>query len=727
MNLGLGLGLSSGSASVSVSNVIDATGILLAKTYVRADTLTMYRDSSGVWQNAPANTLVEDHDYSGNRIGTYMWNVAITNKCTNYNWQPTDLTGLTAGGNASGAVTISTHPIHGFPTILIDNTLGGAGTKYANISGTFANTNPHSMRVEYYVETGANGSNAFINDSGGVGSVLGSTSVAVGQNGTIVSENFTPSNSARTMRINAGFNSKIHFWLNHLEETTVARPPIKVAGASASTTGAYCYVTTANIPNYNAAQGAIIAEVVVGQSAETANQYAFVLNNNASTAETIGNYFVSGSLGQARGRLAISSASKLNNDIHMPIRGKRFPVAISWRDSEAFASAGSMSYQINDTAFTGVPTGMNRLYIGGRTGSATEGFCGWIKSLTVVNRYRSLSQLAPYMFPITGTYKGIVSAGQSNAHGLHRSTQTKQNGGEIAAVSVMDSIWTTSENWLLDCGVDGSAADITNNASLYWLNAGADGNCMDRFKAITSAFGLTNCKAVLWDQGAADAADSYANFYANTDTIFTKFRSHIASVPVIIRPIAARADASYTNYNTVKRVHEALDAALSYVTLAPPQNKALFGSDDIHLTSANYGVQATKAIRKVLSVLGETVSGAVDPPQILTATRVGTALTIPVTFPSGITAITPTSSIYGLRYFDNGSEIALSSVAYAAGNITATLAGLPVGTAPQQQLYVGHGSLFDTDTATTIASLLNYPVGNDANTLGIQNTVITPS
>jgi len=739
LGLGLGLGLSKSGAVAVYTDVFDSTGLLLSATYSRNDALSMYRDSDGVWQNAAANTIIEDHDANGDYLGVRMW-LPVTNKCTNYNWNPTDLTNLTVTGSSVGLVTIENHPVDGRPCIRINNS-GGGGTKFANIGGTFANTNPHSMQVQYYVAAGT-GANAFLNDSSGaMSSVTGDSNHTSGESGEIKIENFTPTNSARTMRISVSNGGDIYFRLNQLEEQTVCSPPIKVAGASATSAADYGYVLTSNIPNYNASQGCIVAEIIQGRIAATADQYAFVLNASGSSAETIGMYFESSSKGQARGRVAISSANKTNNDVHMPIRNKRFPVAISWRDSEALTMAGAMSYEPNETAFTGLPTGLNRLYFGSRANSASDGFCGWIKSLKVYNRYRTLSQIAPDMFPAGATYKGIVSAGQSNARGLHRSTETKENAGEIAAVSVMDGIWTTSENWLLNTGVDGSAVSRDNNATLYWVDPAdeSDGPMMTKFKAICSAFGVANIEAIMWDQGASDASDTYQNFYDNTLLDFTKIRAHVGDVPIIIRPIASRVDASYVNYNMVKRVHEDLANDLAYVHLAPSQNDITFGSDNIHPSGASYSVLGTIATRKTLSVLGETVTGAVDSPEILTATRVGTALTLPVTFPSGMTALTPTSSIYGIRYFDNGSEIALSSVAYSAGNITATLASLPVGTAPQQEVYVGYGSLFitssdagytgtpATDTATTITNLLNYPVGNDTYTLGLQNTVITPS
>jgi hypothetical protein len=98
---------------------------------------------------------------------------------------------------------------------------------------------------------------------------------------------------------------------------------------------------------------------------------------------------------------------------------------------------------------------------------------------------------------------------------------------------------------------------------------------------------------------------------------------------------------------------------------------------------------------------------------------------VPITFPSGITALTPTTAISGFRCFNGdpdsgGTEIAVTAATYATNNVTLTLASAPTGT-----LYVefGRGSLHKEFIDGTLA---NLPKGNDTNTLGLAwNKVIS--
>ena len=144
------------------------------------------------------------------------------------------------------------------------------------------------------------------------------------------------------------------------------------------------------------------------------------------------------------------------------------------------------------------------------------------------------------------------------------------------------------------------------------------------------------------------------------------------------------------------------------------------------MTDAGYAITATNSVRKMMAVLGNSVSGAVDPPRFLSASRSGTTVTVPITFPSGITAITPTTGIVGFRAFDGdpesgGTEIGITAATYSAGNVTLTLASTPAGTL---YLEFGRGSLYTEFLAGTPAEQLagiiaNLPIGNGTGTLGL--------
>jgi len=724
------VGGSSGGSSATDANVTSYTfntGSPSAITsYSRTTTNEFYRDSTGKFVNAASNEIRHDHDFDGTPLGM-RFDVVSTNKCTNTNWGMTDLTGLTAAGRA-GAASISTHPIHGHPTIRIDNTVAGSGTSYVTIDGTTGNTNPHSMRVCCYIEYSGTGGaeGAFIADSvGGLTTTAADCGVGVGEDGFIYLENFTPSSTARKMRLLASNNFIVHFWLNQLEELEVCTFPLKVAGATATRTAASAYINLSAISTYEEDNGTCICEVVFDRVTSAASQYVIQIANGSSTAQTYGLYANNTTYGQIRGRTAISSTSYTGYDVHCPIRGKRFPMATSWQAGHTRTVAGPMTYQDSD-AYTGNPIGMTRLNIAGR--GTSDPFAGWVRKIHVADRYMTLNEMSAYMFPNDGTtYRGIITSGQSNIHGAHRSTETKQNGGEVAAVAEMDAVYPTSENWLLRGAVDGSAIDYANDSGSGYTNwwysraTGAFGPRMTYFKEIATAFGIDRIvKIIPHDQGASDAADTVSNFKTSTKAVFDKFVDFLgAETKIVIRPISRRSDAAYDTYDTVKQAQrELVDENSSYIYETPPQDNITLGSDGIHMSNASYAYTMKNTMRKCFSILGLSVSGAVDPPRFTTASRSVTTVTVPITFPSGITALTPTTAIAGFRCFDGdpasgGTEITVTAAAYASGNVTLTLALVPTGT-----LYVEYarGGLYVEHLAGTIA---NLAVGNDSNTLGL--------
>lgn len=686
--------------------------------YNRASTNEFYRNSAGKFVNAASNQIRYDCDFDGTPLGI-RFDHPSTNKCTNYNWNMTDFTGITIAGNASASVTVSTHPVHGHPTYLIDNTLGGSGSAYITIAGSFGNTNIHSMRTCTRVLVGAT-TGVFVADSGGqlVKTAADCGLNAVNKDGFIFNEGFTPLNSSRSMRIVCAIGCKAHFWLNQLEEYDVCTFPLLVAGATSTRTLADACIFLSAIPSYREAEGSLITEAVFDKP-QGVLQYIAQITNGTGTSDTYA--LTLQATGQVRPRTAIAFTPYTNNDIHGPIRGKRFPMAVAWKNGQTFSAAGPMTWRID--TYTGAPTGMTRLNIGGR--GTTSPFAGWIRSITVLNKYQEQNQLAAYMFPAVRAYRGIWLNGQSMMHGRFRSQETNQNGGEAAAVAQMDLYYPDSENWVLRGANNGSSADRENDAPTGYTNwwydsvSGAFGPVMEYAKSVITAFGKSRMLPVVgWDQGQTDAGD--LKLKANTKAIFDEFVNFLGvGTKVAICPISRRQDNYYDVYTLVKKQKRELATENpSYIFEAPPQDNVSTGSDNIHLTDSSYAYITKILFRKMMSVLGKTVADPVDPPSFSTASRSGLTVTIPVIFPSGMTAITPTTGISGFRCFDGdpdsgGAEINVTAATYGAGNITLTLASLPSGSL---YLEFGRGSLHKEYLAGTIA---NLPRGNDVNALGM--------
>jgi hypothetical protein len=631
-----------------------------------------------------------------------------------------NLTGLTVVGNVNAVVSIVNHPVHGHPVIQIDNTLGGSGTARVEIAGAVGNTDPHSMRTVARVLQGAM-TGTFIGNDGGtnIKTAADSGMTAIDTDGFIFNENFTPTSSSRKMTLSCAIGCKALFWLNQLEERATCTFPLLVAGATATRTAANAHNLLSGIPTFNETQGSMIVEAIFDTPngfSETIAQIA----NGTSTAETYA--LTRETSGQVRSRTAIAFGSQTNEDIHAPIRGRRHPMATSWRNGETLSAGGPMTWR-TDT-YSGAPTGMTRLNIGGR--GTNSPFQGWIQSITILDQFQNQNQLAQYMFPTGRTYRGLFLCGQSHMHGWFRSTETRQNGGEINAVAQMDIYYPDSENWVLRGAINGSAAARDNDAASGYTNwhydsdTGEFGPTMNYAKSVATAFGKDRLLPIVgWSQGSTDAGDP--DLKANTKIILDEYVDFIGGdAKAVIRPMPRRQDNYFDIHSIVRRQQrEVVLENPSYIFEAPPEFSGIsYGSDNHHLSNAGYAVTATNSVRKMMAVLGNSVSGAVDPPRVLTATRSGLVITAPVTFPTGITAITPTTAISGFRAFDGdpesgGTEIALTAATYAAGNFTLTLASLPSGTL---YLEFGRGSLYTEFLAGTIA---NLPIGNGTGTLGV--------
>jgi hypothetical protein len=172
-----------------------------------------------------------------NSAGLAVWE-ARTNKSTNYNAAPTDLTGVSALGSS----TLTVVTIANLPTAVRTALLAKVGaipsavykveaTSTANsgiqFDGAVGNVNPHTLSAHVYVESGPAPS---IRLSGAEGTVTCATDFS-----RTVSANVTPGTTGRLMRIvQLSGATTFYVVLNGLSEGASVTPPIIVAGASAT-------------------------------------------------------------------------------------------------------------------------------------------------------------------------------------------------------------------------------------------------------------------------------------------------------------------------------------------------------------------------------------------------------------------------------------------------------------------------------------------------------------
>ncbi len=222
------------------SSFLEQPGVTYART--GADLLS-YNPVTGKWQafaaNAPALLTGAGQDIPE---GT-------TNKCTNYNAAPTDLTNVSKSGDAAAVLSVVDDTAAliaaGFGDLIdagkmsgmvyrLDNSLGSTNA-FASISGAVGNINAHTFSI--YAR---NSGSLRLELNGGTGSTLFSAS-----SGSYIRRvvTITPANSAQSGLVNALPGSVIYFILNQLEEKTYATNPVIVSGAAATRGNAQPVVT----------------------------------------------------------------------------------------------------------------------------------------------------------------------------------------------------------------------------------------------------------------------------------------------------------------------------------------------------------------------------------------------------------------------------------------------------------------------------------------------------
>lgn len=670
-----------------------ATSIPSPFQYFRSDTVATYRNSSGNLVVAGTNEARFDYDSSGVAKGVLM-EPSRTNKCTAYNLNPTALTNLTAGGNASASISIvsdssalTTGKINAGNgnVIEVDNTLGGSGTAYVDVSGTTANTNPHSFSCYARVVSGASGS---MSDNGGSGSVNFTNTTYE----RILSENFTPSSASATFRITAPLGSKVRFILFQSEEAVYATTPIIVAGASATRAHNRIVATDiTQIPFWSASQGTLVAEIESyidgGMTVTSSDNYMLLAANGTSATDCFAIYAIPTRM-KARPRVASANTNYSVGDISGGfVKNKKYPIGISYTNGGAvktFAGAGVFE----NWTMSASATGLTRFYLGGRdTGNAMS---GWVRKLRVYNEAKDLSSSLSGFLGSSDV--GIVFSGQSNSVGYFSQQSGSRNGGERTGQTILDSvIGSSTRNWMINGGTSGTS-------TTDWTGTGT---AITRWKEIVSAFKQNGgvIKAIVWDQGEANAADSLSTVKSAWLSIFTEMRSYIGSdVPVIIIPMGRRSDTD-VDWNNLRRAQRELDEEYSWIYLAPEKWTQPL-DDVVHLTDAGYQAQIPHVLRKALKVSGYNVSGGVDGPSITGWSRSGTTVTVTIAHDAG-TDISPSSGIQGFTFLDNATPITINSaVRTNATTITLTLNSAP--SSGIETLYYGYKSLLGVTTSNLV-------------------------
>ena len=681
--------------------------------YYRSDTVATYVDDTPEWiKCTAANEARFHHDAGGNPLGVLM-EVSRTNKTAQKNFAPdSGLDGITV---ISGSVTVSlessysglsTATIDGIPisgltngdVIKLENTGGTSAS--IQLSTTTGNTNAHSYRVLVAgAATGSHGNMALSNGTGVASFSPGTANVFQ----ELTKENITVDSSARYVRWSLPAGKTIYMIGFQFEEGAFLTSPIVTGGATATRTHNRIIATDiTQIPTWNEAQGSIVGEFLLYQDytitslSAQADQYLFSAQNGSSGSDGFGVYMIT-PRGKGRARAVAGGSNAYTSDIDGGYRKDTvYPVGISWVNGasgavKAFVGPGVFQ----DATMAGSVTTLTRLYVGGR--DTSQSINGCVRTLRVYDQSRTLAQMLSGF--ITANDRAVTGSGQSNMAGNSSQQNTGYNGGERAYMDTLDSFWGTStRNWLVNGSVPGTSI-------AQWT--APSGSSINYWKEIVGAYMDAGgvIEAIIWDQGTADLGSSTATLKAGWLAIFNDMRAFLAahggtgSEPVIICP-EGRRENNDQNYNPNRQAQKELADENAWIHLAPEKwLEPLDSGDGLHLEDDGYADYAPHVVRKVMDVLGESVSGRVDGPVITGVSRLGTMVTVTLSHDGG-TDFTPTTGIDGFAFLDDGVPITITAaVRTNATTITLTLASAPTGV---EEFYHGYRALYGVNPADLV-------------------------
>lgn len=680
-----------------------SSGLPAGATHTSNDTVKTYRDSSGQMRIAAANTALFDHDADGNALGLQCFE-SRTNRCTNYNAVPTATTNLSVTGDATVSITtdssaLSTAKLANVVTGNVFEASGGAGGGTVVIAGSIDATGSCSASLYARITAGANASFGITPDAS-------ATSISGSNYQCFVAENLNATATSDTLVITIPASTTVRFILNQLETGKFASPIIITAGATATRQKQFTKIDAINEASwFGASNGTIIVEATPALANGQPNPAGVVVAGSAGGFPTDAFYIQTNSNSNATN--AYAKGNNVSNNVaalSSPLTGRKNSLGIIYRNGTDVRSfSGPMVTSNIATSMTNSASGINTLTIGSFAAN-TWHFNGWINKIQFFKQALSLPQAAPFAIgAATGhTERGIICGGQSNIEGYFSSAVTATNGGEHAAIGLLDDVWGTStRNWLINAATGGTSF-------VSWQGTEA---AITKWKLIATAFvrGGGSIDSIIWDHGESNTGNSVASFKSAYEGIFDDMIAHLSSlgqtgIKICIQPLGRyrlnSSSAHNTNCSYLRQAQQELAAEnSSTICLGPEKSHQPLVDNLVHLTDAGYASQAVLTLRKALDFNGETISGAVDGPTIGTPTLSGTTVTVPITHTDG-TDFTPTSAIGGFQFYDDGTDIAISSaVRTNATTITLTLASTPSGTT--KELWYAWGSLYN-DLGSTL-------------------------
>lgn len=701
-------------------------GLPAGVTYTRNETVATQVNAAGKLIRSTANQPRTCYYPDGRERGS-LCEETRQNKCTNHNINPPDATtNLTKSGDAasvlqrvddSAALAAADLDVlcSSGQVFELDNSLG-VTTATVTFGGTVGNVNPHSFSAFARMVEGTFGT---LQLTGGTPGTVSFSNAAYER---IKSEKITPSGTTVQMKINAAAGTKVRFILNQLEEGWHISSPIIIAGAAATRAADAPKYLNFDASGFDISKGTFVAEIEAiiptGQKTFAGILYAastgsfptdgFYLQTNANSNAF--NFYGKG-----------NSVSNNVASISYPIAGRPHSVAGVYKNGvDLRAYAGPMVHTNIPITMTNSATGVITLHFAS-FGNSAQNLNGYLRRVLYFEEELTSQQLGYYMI---GQYTGhseraMIGGGQSNMEGYFAAASVLTNGGERAMIQALDSVWgTDTRNWVINGATGGTAIPA-------WQSGAPIAKWKDIATAYVQAGGVIDC--ILWDQFESDIGRTVQQFYDGWLAIFNDMRSHLAALgcnpdmPVIMVPPGRERSSSSASHNTnvsyARQARRNLAAAFSWIHESPEKFHQPLVDNLVHLTDAGYASQGPLVIRKALKVLGETITGGVDGPTITGVEITGDTWVATLSHDIGGTDFTPTSSIGGFQFYDDGVEIAHTSVVRTdATHITGTLNSTPSGV---MELWYAWGSIYNSDGSTLVRD-------NSANALPLRSGKFTP-
>lgn len=488
--------------------------------------------------------------------------------------------------------------------------------------------------------------------------------------------------------------------------------------------GSYTLSTVA--PGFSRNDGWLLVRYVCTTLPTAAGSQYPVTIHDGSSSNTIGHRIDNSTsvTNAATLYLRSSNVNKSAESSQFPVYANEIKTAICvWR-------ADGYQYLIVDDTFdsstqTSARNGtLTTLQIGARAGGA-DALVGTVIYVEIGNTYitpeEAAARLAMCRNPLV-----IATAGQSNIQNWEDGVETTLPKGREGFTGVIAAIYGSAncpgEVVQIHAAEGGSYIfkELTAGTE-YWIeNGGQPGPELMQMFAAVDVTGHTP-DFILWDQGESESHKiddpahpvcTRATYKARLLNVFNLMRSRWPAVQILIGRLGIRTSGYTTTYagiQTIAEIQQELVDEYSWIHFGWERFDLTLNADGVHYQDAGYTTQGQRAARQIQRLLGYNVTGGTLGPRLVSATRVGTALTINIAHDAG-TDFTPVSGIEGFTYKDSGgATIALSSIVRTSGTvINATLASGVAGT-----LYY----IYDNPTITALSNIVK---DNGAHTLPLR-------